>query len=414
MFNLDKIQQKKTKILAAMSKAIKEQDDEAIKQSMNDWTDYVADSVISQAEQSAHIVDSAILAARGIRQLTSQEREYYNKLCEASKASDPKMAVNGITEAFPLTTFDTVLDDVKKTHRLLELIDMKSSSAAIKFVKNKTGKQTGVWGELTSAIAGEVNAEVELVDATLFKLTAFMYVPKDLFDYGPEWVDKFVRDVLAEVIAVSSETAIVDGDGNKKPIGMTRNISDEASVVGGVYPKKNAIPVTSLDPVAYGKLLAMLARDGGGQPRKVERVILVVNPFDYFEKIMPATTVRGTDGRYVNDILPFPTEIVQSVALESGEAVLGLAGEYCYCIGAGKNGKLTYDDSYKFLEDFRTYAMKMTAYGKANDNNAFQRLDISALEPANLKVKIINTEEDPANMRMIAAGSTSEAATAGE
>lgn len=414
MFNLDKIQQKKTKILAGMSKAIKEQDDEAIKQSMNDWTDYVADSVISQAEQSAHIVDSAILAARGIRQLTSQEREYYNKLCEASKANDPKMAVNGITEAFPLTTFDTVLDDVKKTHRLLELIDMKSSSAAIKFVKNKTGKQTGVWGELTSAIAGEVNAEVEVVDATLFKLTAFMYVPKDLFDYGPEWVDKFVRDVLAEVIAVSSETAVVDGDGNKKPIGMTRNISDEASVVGGVYPKKNAIPVTSLDPVAYGKLLAMLARDGGGQPRKVERVILVVNPFDYFEKIMPATTVRSTDGRYVNNILPFPTEIVQSVALESGEAVLGLAGEYCYCIGAGKNGKLTYDDSYKFLEDFRTYAMKMTAYGKANDNNAFQRLDISALEPANFTVKIVNTEEDPANMRMIAAGNTSEAATAGE
>lgn len=287
MFNLDKIQQKKTKILAAMSKAIKEQDDEAIKQSMNDWTDYVADSVISQAEQSAHIVDSAILAARGIRQLTSQEREYYNKLCEASKANDPKMAVNGITEAFPLTTFDTVLDDVKKTHRLLELIDMKSSSAAIKFVKNKTGKQTGVWGELTSAIAGEVNAEVEVVDATLFKLTAFMYVSKDLFDYGPEWVDKFVRDVLAEVIAVSSETAVVDGDGNKKPIGMTRNISDEASVVGGVYPK-------------------------------------------------------------------------------------------------------------------------------ANDNNAFQRLDISALEPANFTVKIVNTEEDPANMRMIAAGSTSEAATAGE
>lgn len=414
MFNLDKIQQKKTNILAAMSKAIKDQDDAAIQQSMNDWTDYVADSVISQAEQSAHIVDSAILAARGIRQLTSQEREYYTKLGEASKANDPKMAVNGITEAFPLTTFDTVLDDVKKTHRLLELIDMKSSSAAIKFVKNKTGKQTGVWGELTSAIAGEVNAEVEVVDATLFKLTAFMYVPKDLFDYGPEWVDKFVRDVLAEVIAVSSETAVVDGDGNKKPIGMTRNISDEASVVGGVYPKKNAIPVTSLDPVAYGKLLAMLARDGGGQPRKVERVILVVNPFDYFEKIMPATTVRSTDGRYVNNILPFPTEIVQSVALESGEAVLGLAGEYCYCIGAGKNGKLTYDDSYKFLEDFRTYAMKMTAYGKANDNNAFQRLDISALEPANFTVKIVNTEEDPANMRMIAAGSTSEAATAGE
>ena len=29
------------------------------------------------------------------------------------------------------------------------------------------------------------------------------------------------------------ESAIVDGDGNGKPIGMTRDISDTASVVGG-------------------------------------------------------------------------------------------------------------------------------------------------------------------------------------
>ena len=391
MRNLDKFQQKKNEILTAMSKAIKEQDDNAIEKAFGELSDHMAEAVLAEAEQSVNVVDGAILAQRGIRQLTSKERAYYEQLAEASKSADPKMAVNGITDAFPITVIDSVLTDVKKTHRLLELIDMQASSAVVKFIKNKTGKQTGVWGEITDAILGEVNASVEVIDATLFKLTAFLYVPKDLFDYGPEWVDRFVRDVLAEVIAVSSETAIVSGDGNKKPIGMIRNISASASVVGGVYPKKDAIPVTSFAPAAYGQLLAQLAVDESGNARVVERVILVVNPSDYFSKIMPATTVRTTDGRYVNDILPYPTEIVQSVAVDVGEAVIGLAGEYCYCIGAGKNGKLTYDDSYKFLEDCRTYAMKLTAYGKANDDNAFKRLDISAIEPANLEVKVVNT-----------------------
>lgn len=389
--NMDKINERKTKIAAQLSAAIKANDETAMQAAMTDFASFVAENITEQFTESASVVDSAILASRGIRQLTSKEKSYYEKMIAAGKSENPKMAITGITDAFPMTIIDDVIGNVKKSHPLLDLIDMRNTSAVIRTIRNKKGKQLGVWGELTSAIAGEVNGAIEVVDNTLLKLTAFMYVPKDLLDYGPEWVDAYVRELLTEVIAVTFETAVVDGDGDKKPIGMNRDISSTASVVANKQPKKTAVKVTSLDAVTYGKLLAMMAKDDKDEPRKIENVILVVNPFDYCEKIMPATTVRGTDGTYHNNVLPYPTTIIQSVALNSGEAVIGLAKEYLACVGAGKNGKLEYDDSYKFVEDMRTYIMKLTAYGKASDDNAFKLLDISELEPAVIEVEVKNT-----------------------
>ena len=389
--NMDKINERKTKIAAQLSAAIKANDETAMQAAMTDFASFVAENITEQFTESASVVDSAILASRGIRQLTSKEKSYYEKMIAAGKSENPKMAIAGITDAFPMTIIDDVIGNVKKSHPLLDLIDMRNTSAVIRTIRNKKGKQLGVWGELTSAIAGEVNGAIEVVDSTILKLTAFMYVPKDLLDYGPEWVDAYVRELLTEVIAVTFETAVVDGDGDKKPIGMNRDISSTASVVANKQPKKTAVKVTSLDAVTYGKLLAMMAKDDKDEPRKIENVILVVNPFDYCEKIMPATTVRGTDGTYHNNVLPYPTTIIQSVALNSGEAVIGLAKEYLACVGTGKNGKLEYDDSYKFVEDMRTYIMKLTAYGKASDDNAFKLLDISELAPAVIEVEVKNT-----------------------
>lgn len=389
--NMDKINERKTKIAAQISAAIKANDETAMQVAMTDFSSFVAENITEQLTESASVVDSAILASRGIRQLTSKEKDYYEKMIAAGKSENPKMAITGITDAFPMTIIDDVIGNVKKAHPLLDLIDMRNTSAVIRTIRNKKGKQLGVWGELTSAIAGEVNGAIEVVDSTLLKLTAFMYVPKDLLDYGPEWVDAYVREILTEVIAVTFETAVVDGDGDKKPIGMNRDISSTASVVANKQPKKTAVKVTSLDAATYGKLLAMMAKDDKDEPRKIENVILVVNPFDYCEKIMPATTVRGTDGTYRNNVLPYPTTIIQSVALNSGEAIIGLAKEYLACVGAGKNGKLEYDDSYKFVEDMRTYIMKLTAYGKASDDNAFKLLDISELKPAVIEVEVKNT-----------------------
>ena len=106
---------------------------------------------------------------------------------------------------------------------------------------------------------------------------------------------------------------------------------------------------------------------------------------------MPATTILRPDGTYANDVLPFPTQIIQSVQMAEGKAVIGIASKYFMGIGTQQSGKLEYSDEYKFLEDLRTYKIKLYGMGEPDDNNAFQYLDISGVEPLVKSVKVVNT-----------------------
>src|SRR5699024_5052451 len=130
------------------------------------------------------------------------------------------------------------------------------------------------------------------------------------------------REILGEAIAFGLEEAIINGTGKDQPIGMNRQVGDDVTVTGGVYPLKETVKVTSLEPVAYGQLLSKMTKLPKGEGKEISRsvsnVIMIVNPTDYLLKIMPATTIRGTDGLYRNNVLPFPTRIIQSVQMPEG------------------------------------------------------------------------------------------------
>jgi len=219
-----------------------------------------------------------------------------------------------------------------------------------------------------------------------------MPISKDMLVVGPQWVDAYVRAVLAESIALALEVAVIDGTGLSMPIGMNRSVADDVVVTGGVYPKKTPVVVGSFSPAVYGALLATLAQAPNGKTRPITKVLMVVNPADYFSKVFPATTVRAVDGTYNHDVLPFPTDIIQSSAVAVNSAVIGLADKYFMGIGAGTTGgKVEYSDDFRFLDDQRVYLTKMYGNGKALDDNAFILADITTLVPATLEVSVNNT-----------------------
>lgn len=391
ILNLDKLKQKKSEYSAAIVTAMKEQNEDKLDAALDGYSQFIGEAVQAEIMAAGNgAVDTVVLATRGIRQLTQAENDFYAKFIEAAKASDPKQAIKNVNEAIPVTVIDTVIEDIRKAHPLLDRINFRNTSLYTKYVYNKTSKPTAVWGKVTSAIVNELEGNIDFFDVELKKLTAFMYVPKDMLDLGPAWVDRFVRELLSEFIALGVETAAVDGDGNDKYIGMTRDVSDTASVVGGAYPRKTAVKLDRLTPEALGVILAKIAKDVDGTARPVENPIFIVNPFDYFLKIFPATTIRGTDGTYRNNVLPYPMQIIQSAAIEEGSAVIGLPERYFAGIGMGKEGRIEYSDEYKFLEDNRTYAAKFTGNGRPLDNNAFVLCDISGLEAATLEVVVVD------------------------
>lgn len=389
MKNLDKIKQEKDKLRNALADAIRANDEEALGAAMDSWMQFVSETVMDEATGLVDATDRSILAARGIRQLTAEETKFYNDFISSARG-DAQTVITNITSALPQTVIDSVMDDIRGAYPLLDMIDFTNTGAAIKWVLNAQGAQAATWDELNTPISKDLAGAIQVIDLTQCKLSAYMFATQDMLALGPQWVDRYVRAILADALAAGLETAIVDGNGLKQPIGMTRNFTGSLNPSTG-YARKSATSVTTLDATTYGTLLATLATDGiTSRPRAISRVVLIVNPADYFTKVMPATTVLTPMGTYVGNVLPFPTDIIQSVGVPSGKAVLGIAKKYFMGVGTGKGGKLEYSDDYKFVEDLRTYKIKFYGTGRPYDINAFQYLDISNLVPVLPAVQTVN------------------------
>lgn len=389
MKNKDVLAMEKTRILEKMNKAIQENDQDAFAAAFEELSMNIQENILAEVDMIRQNADAAILAGRGTRQLTSEEKNYYEKVIAAMKSSNPKQALADLDVVMPKTTIDTVFEDLTTEHPLLNAINFMNTSGMIEMIMNTDETELATWDTLCAEIVTELTSGFKKVNMSLDKLSAFLPVCKAMLDLGPAWLDRYVRDILQEALYNGLENGIIAGTGKNQPIGMIKQVGEEVQVTGGVYPDKEAIKVTSLDPVTYGTLLATMAKTPKGKPRKVDGVILIVNPGDYFTKIMPATTIMTPQGTYVNNVLPYPTTVIQSTQVPAGKAVIGMGKRYFMGIGTAKSGKIEYSDEYHFLEDERVYLVKLYGHGEPKDNNAFLVLDISGLEPAILKVKTV-------------------------
>ena len=382
---------KKEKIKEKMGRALQSENQEEFIQAYIELADSIKEEIMEDVHAYQATADAEILQKRGVHQLTSEEKKFYEEWIKAANSSNPKQALTNLEVGLPQTVIDNVMQDMKTKHPLLDAINFVPATALTKILVNKQGKQLAHWGKITSAITKELEGTIGAIDLSLCKLTAFLPVYKDMLAIGETWIDAYVRATLEEAVSFALEDGIINGNGVEQPIGMIRNISDGVDMNTKTgYPEKEAIAITDLSPTTYGSLLAELAKDPNDdtKERNVDNIILVCNPFDYFTTIMPATTYLTPQGAYVNDILPFPTTIIQSCQMGRGKAILGAAKQYAMGLGTGsaKGGKIEYSDEYKFLEDQRYYITKLIANGTAMNNNDFILIDISKLKPMRLKV----------------------------
>lgn len=392
MRNNDTIRSRE-ELRVAIQQAVRDNDTEAFSTAFDEMQQRLAldirEEYTEQMNQMRQEFDANVLASRGVRQLTSEERNYYQKLGEAMRAKNPKQALENMDVAMPETVIDSVFEDLRTNHPLLSLIDFIPTNGAIELLMNTNGYQEAAWGELCDEIVKELTSGFKAVNTTLLKLSAFLPVCKAMLDLGPTWLDRYVREILFEALANGLEAGIIDGDGNGKPIGMTRDVSEGVSVVGGAYPQKDAISIDQLTPEKFGPLVGQLAVSEKGNARTVSNLVMIVNPVDYWSKVMPATTLQAPDGTYRNNVLPYPGTIIQSPSVPEGKAVLGMAKRYFAAAGTSKDGRIEFSDHAKFLEDKRIYIIKTYANGMPKDNNSFLLLNISALKPAIWQVQTV-------------------------
>lgn len=325
-------------------------------------------SVIKEAQQAKdENWDAQVLASRGIRVLTSEEKKFYNAAIEAQSFDE-------VHKLMPPTVFQRVFEDLEKEHPLLSLINMQTTGAVTQWVLRRPGASAAFWGDVTAAIQEMVDEGFYTVEMGMFKLSGFLVVSKAMFELGPDWLDKYVRTFMAEVVAEELENVVVNGTGNKQPIGMTRDL--EGAVVGGEYPLKTPVTLNDFTPATIGKeILAPTTKNG---TRRYTGVTLIVNPLDYAAKFFALGAKQKDDGTWTYDNFSVPgLTMVQSPAVPLNRMIAGKPKDYF--MGVATNQKLESTDVLRMIEDQRLYLIRQLANGKPLDADSFTVFDITAI-----------------------------------
>ena len=384
---------KQREAVAALQSALQSGNEEEGKKAWGQVIDTITEKVKTDFEM--YSTDTNVLAQRGYRQLTSEETKFYQNLAKAGKASDPKQAFTDLINTdggMPETIIEDVYRDLLEEHPLLDKITFQNVKYLTKWLLNDHTRQKAAWGQINGEITQEIESAFKGVEVALLKLTAYAVIPQDMLDLGPSFLDKYIRTILKEALYAALEKAIVSGSGKDEPVGLNRDIHEGVSFSTSTgYPEKTAIQVTNFLPANYGPLVAKLAVTEKGRMRSFDEVLMICNQVDYLNKIMPATTALTTGGTYARDLFPFPTEVVRSNEVKTGQAILCLPEEYFFGLGESKDGKIEYSDEFKFLQDARTYKIKLHGNGRPYDNTVAIVLDISKLDPAYVTVKTADT-----------------------
>ena len=224
MRNKDLLKQENTQLMQALSQALKDDDQEAMASAFAQFANGVQERIMEEYGDLRQTQDAAVLASRGIRQLTSEEKAFYQAWIDASKAPNPQQALIDIQKAMPETIIDSVIEDMQEAHPLLSAIDFINCQGAIKMIVNADNIDLATWDALTTAIATELAGKIDTMDMTLAKLSAFIPVAKDMLALGPVWLDNYVRIILSEASAGGLEKGILKGSGKNQPIGMCKDL----------------------------------------------------------------------------------------------------------------------------------------------------------------------------------------------
>ncbi|WP_217971488.1 phage major capsid protein [Staphylococcus xylosus] len=295
--------------------------------------------------------------------LTVSQREFFMDINKDVGYKEEKL--------LPEETIDRIFEDLTTQHPLLAELNVRNAGLRMKFLKSETSGKAE-WGKIFDEIKGQLDAAFSDEQEISNKLTAFVVLPKDLQDFGPAWIERFVRTQIQEAFAVALEAAFLAGDGKDKPIGLNRQVQEDVAVTGGVYPEKESLGTltfadsrTTINELT--KVFKYHSTNEKGLPVVTAgKVVMVVNPAEAWE-VKAQYTHLNANGVYVT-ALPFNMKIIESVAQDEGKVLTFVNDRYDAYLAGGINVK-KFHETFA-MQDLDLYIAKQFAFGKAKDNKA--------------------------------------------
>ncbi|MCE4993116.1 phage major capsid protein [Staphylococcus haemolyticus] len=342
----------------------------------NKYAEYMAafssnlhDNILKEAREeiSNTNADERVLMERGHNVLTSEEKRFFTNLVEDEADLDTyKEEV-----ILPETTVLRVFEDMKSERPLLSKINFQLSGIKTRIIAGDP-EGAAMWGEIFGKIQGQIQANFREYTFSQNKLTAFAIVPKDLLDFGPEWVERYVRLQLAEAMGAKLEEGIVKGNGavQNQPVGLIKDmVKDEDGNITSVSDKEVKGELTFADAKTtvneLSKLMNSLSVKENGKRINISgKVSLLVNPDQLFA-IQAKYTIQNANGQWVTS-LPFNLDVLPSEFVEVGTVIAFVPSRY-YAMYKGATQIREYGEVLA-LEDANVYIAKQYAHGMPDDN----------------------------------------------
>ncbi|ALN76755.1 phage major capsid protein [Staphylococcus chromogenes] len=342
----------------------------------NKYAEYMAafssnlhDNILKDAREEAlnANTDEQVLMKRGQNVLTSEEKRFFTNLVE----DDANLDTYKEEIILPETTVSRVFEDMQSERPLLSKINFQIAGIKTRII---AGDPDGaaMWGEIFGKIQGQIQANFREYTFSQNKLTAFAIVPKDLLDFGPEWVERYVRLQLAEAMGAKLEEGIVKGNGpvQNQPVGLIKDmVKDESGNITSVKDKTEKGKLTFVDAKTTVTELSNLmnslsVKENGKRINISGKVSLLVNPDQLFA-IQAKYTIQNANGQWVTS-LPFNLDILPSEFVEKGKIIAFVPSRY-YAMYKGATQIREYGEVLA-LEDANVYIAKQYAHGMPDDN----------------------------------------------
>lgn len=342
----------------------------------NKYAEYMAafssnlhDNILKDAREEAlnANTDEQVLMKRGQNVLTSEEKRFFTNLVE----DDANLDTYKEEIILPETTVSRVFEDMQSERPLLSKINFQIAGIKTRII---AGDPDGaaMWGEIFGKIQGQIQANFREYTFSQNKLTAFAIVPKDLLDFGPEWVERYVRLQLAEAMGAKLEEGIVKGNGpvQNQPVGLIKDmVKDDSGNITSVKDKTEKGKLTFADAKTTVTELSNLmnslsVKENGKRINVSGKVSLLVNPDQLFA-IQAKYTIQNANGQWVTS-LPFNLDILPSEFVEKGKIIAFVPSRY-YAMYKGATQIREYGEVLA-LEDANVYIAKQYAHGMPDDN----------------------------------------------
>ncbi|TOZ31721.1 phage major capsid protein [Staphylococcus pseudintermedius] len=342
----------------------------------NKYAEYMAafssnlhDNILKDAREEAlnANTDEQVLMKRGQNVLTSEEKRFFTNLVE----DDANLDTYKEEIILPETTVSRVFEDMQSERPLLSKINFQIAGIKTRII---AGDPDGaaMWGEIFGKIQGQIQANFREYTFSQNKLTAFAIVPKDLLDFGPEWVERYVRLQLAEAMGAKLEEGIVKGNGpvQNQPVGLIKDmVKDDSGNITSVKDKTEKGKLTFADAKTTVTELSNLmnslsVKEDGKRINISGKVSLLVNPDQLFA-IQAKYTIQNANGQWVTS-LPFNLDILPSEFVEKGKIIAFVPSRY-YAMYKGATQIREYGEVLA-LEDANVYIAKQYAHGMPDDD----------------------------------------------